>query len=31
MLGLMEPIGPSLEDGYPLPERGGIYQVQCKR
>jgi hypothetical protein len=31
MLGLMEPIGPWLEDGYPLPERGGIYQVRCKR
>ena len=27
----MENIGPSLEQGYPLPERGGIYQVQCKR
>lgn len=27
----MEHIGPSLEKGYPLPERGGIYQVQCKR
>ena len=27
----MENIGPSLEKGYPLPERGGIYQVQCKR
>lgn len=24
-------VGPSLEKGYPLPERGGIYQVQCKR
>jgi hypothetical protein len=31
MLGLMEHIGPSHEDGYPLPELGGIYQVQCKR
>jgi len=27
----MENIGPSLEKGYPLPERGGIYQIQCKR
>jgi len=27
----MENVGPSLEKGYPLPERGGIYQVQCKR
>ena len=27
----MENIGPSLENGYPLPERGGIYQIQCKR
>ncbi len=27
----MENIGPSLEKGYPLPDRGGIYQVQCKR
>lgn len=27
----MANIGPSLEEGYPLPERGGIYQIQCKR
>ena len=27
----MANVGPSLEKGYPLPERGGIYQVQCKR
>jgi hypothetical protein len=27
----MENIGPSLEQGYALPERGGIYQIQCKR
>ena len=27
----MEHIGPSLEKGYPLPERGGIYQILCKR
>jgi hypothetical protein len=27
----MENIGPSLEKGYPLPERGGLYQVQCRR
>lgn len=27
----MENIGPSLEQGYPLPERGGIYEIQCKR
>jgi len=27
----MENIGPSLEKGYPLPERGGIYQISCKR
>lgn len=27
----MENVGPSLEQGYPLPERGGIYQIQCKR
>ena len=27
----MANLGPSLEQGYPLPERGGIYQVQCRR
>jgi fibronectin type 3 domain-containing protein len=27
----MENVGPSLEEGYPLPVRGGIYQIQCKR
>jgi|GEM_PF-842171 len=27
----MENIGSSLEQGYPLPDRGGIYQIQCKR
>jgi hypothetical protein len=27
----MENIGPSLEQGHPLPERGGIYQIQCRR
>jgi len=27
----MENVGPSLAQGYPLPERGGIYQIICKR